>query len=350
MLGLGRRETEAREHAAYLDRQARVFHRRQESWLRFAAAGRTCRLESCGRHFEDHQEFEEHLAQHKLELRRRLVCNQEDCGKKLASPRAWKEHIEEHKAQLKEKIGNGVRSVLLYNKHGLLLEAFEREYREAVGRKVPIKALGFASVYDYLVSIPEVVEVRRVAGHLLLVGRPDTRTQHMARMVASQRETQGGYNVRTSEVVRRLDQEELQELAAAPERRVSRHLVAQLRELVELGEGRLPLPSLPHRYHEEFGEAPLPSPPPRLPPGAPRTRLLLPGGAPHLPNPRPHPAPLLAGPVGGGAGGGGGDGGGLHGVAEEGGGAQGGGGAPGRGAGQPPPGPGGVGPAPGAYL
>ena len=254
-MGLSRREREARDHAAYLDRQERVFQRRQEGWQRHAAAGRTCRLESCGRHFEDRQEFEAHLAQHKLELRRRLVCNQEDCGKKLASQGAWKEHVEEHKAQLREKIANGVRSVLMYNKHGLLLEAFEREYREAVGRKVPIKALGFASVYDYLVSIPEVVEVRRVAGHLLLVGRPDPRTQHMARMVANQREESKGYNVRTGEVLRRLEQEELGELAPAAERRVSLvALVAQLVELVELGEGRLPLPSLPHRYHEEFGE------------------------------------------------------------------------------------------------
>ena len=31
------------------------------------------------------------------------------------------------------------RSVLLYNKHGLLLDAFMKEYREACGRPLPFK-------------------------------------------------------------------------------------------------------------------------------------------------------------------------------------------------------------------
>ena len=44
---------------------------------------------------------------------------------------------------------------MLYNKRGLLMDSFEREFRIANGKPVPYKFMGHDSVYDLLVSIPE---------------------------------------------------------------------------------------------------------------------------------------------------------------------------------------------------
>ena len=47
-----------------------------KAWERYVSAGRTCRLEKCGFNTKDHEEFEKHLAQHKEDLKKRLICNQ----------------------------------------------------------------------------------------------------------------------------------------------------------------------------------------------------------------------------------------------------------------------------------
>jgi len=95
-------------------------------------------------------------AEHKADMKRRRVCTQDKCGKTLPDDKAWRQHVEEHKNKLKTKIINGIRSVLLLNKHGLLLDAFEREYLGLAGRPVPYKMMGFPSLYDLLVSLTDV--------------------------------------------------------------------------------------------------------------------------------------------------------------------------------------------------
>jgi len=50
----------------------------------------------------------------------------------------------------------------MYNKHGLAMDSFEREYRSMNGKPVPYKFLGYDSLYDLLVAIPDVVNVMPV--------------------------------------------------------------------------------------------------------------------------------------------------------------------------------------------
>ena len=111
---MNRDEAEAAHHAAFLDKQERVFQRRQQvnsltsdiltltkcldteyqpdlkkcdvniinhvkAWEKHISAGRTCRLGKCGFNSKNHDEFEEHLSQHKEDLKRRLICNQVGC-------------------------------------------------------------------------------------------------------------------------------------------------------------------------------------------------------------------------------------------------------------------------------
>ena len=143
-----------------------------KAWERFVSSGRTCRLEKCGFNSKDHAEFEVHLLKHKEDLKRRLICNQvvkvlkfRDClssttchhrknvelkwrtkrrgrsmlrGTRLSSRPRSSTVSGELKITCRHVV-NSCRSVLLYNKHGLLMEAFMREYREACGRPLPFK-------------------------------------------------------------------------------------------------------------------------------------------------------------------------------------------------------------------
>ena len=165
-------------------------------------------MEVCGQHFSSLPQFKEHVIKHKAKMKERLVCTEQVsktsvCEQKFTNRRAYNQHLEEHKAKRLKVFQQDVRSVLLVNKLGLLLEAFEKEYRTMVGQIVPYKALGFSSSLELLRACTGAVEVHKVeGGYTLLVGKPDANTAHMARMVANQREECRGYDYRTGEVLK----------------------------------------------------------------------------------------------------------------------------------------------------
>ena len=109
---MDREKKEEARHSAYLEKQERVFLKKQENWIKLAEAGRTCTLEKCGKNFSDLTLFEAHLAEHKADMRRRRVCTQDNCGNTLPTDKAWRQHVEEHKNKLKTTIINGIRSLL----------------------------------------------------------------------------------------------------------------------------------------------------------------------------------------------------------------------------------------------
>ena len=89
-----------------------------------------------------------------------------------------------------------IRSVLLPNKYGLFLCNLEREYRGLLGERLQWKRLGFHSLKDMIMKIPEVVTVEIVGdGQLLLHATPNSSTEHIANMVSKQRDCVKGYNV-----------------------------------------------------------------------------------------------------------------------------------------------------------
>ena len=67
------------------------------------------------------------MTKHQDDLKAAMICNQPKCGKKFDNRKAYNEHCETHKVELKARIVNSIRAVLMYNKHGLLLEVFEQE-------------------------------------------------------------------------------------------------------------------------------------------------------------------------------------------------------------------------------
>ena len=131
-----------------------------------------------------------------------MICNQAKCGLKFNNRRAYNEHIESHRKEAKCKVLKNIRSVLLLNKHGLLMESFEREFKSIMGKQVPYKLMGYNSSYDLVTNIPEVVQVSHLnGGQTLLIGVPDETTEHIATMVGNQRSNRDGFNYRTGEVL-----------------------------------------------------------------------------------------------------------------------------------------------------
>ena len=162
-------------------------------------------IEGCGKGFKDYNECQDHINKHQEELKKAMICNQPKCGKKFDNRRAYNEHCEGHKKDIKARIVNSIRAVLMYNKHGLLLEVFEQEYRGVVGKQIPFKLFGFSCLYDLLVAWPEVVEVTQLGGgQILLIGVPDQKTEHIAKMVSNQRNNSEGFNRRTGQLLSRV--------------------------------------------------------------------------------------------------------------------------------------------------
>jgi len=250
-----RDELEEEDWERYRKRQEDIYQRRQ---AKFEAEGHKCKQDGCGLSFKSYDEFGQHLAWHQEETRKNMVCNQSKCGQKFNNRRAYNEHCEAHKVETRRKIMKTVRAVLMYNKHGLLLESFEREYRGMEGKPVPYKFLGFNSLYDLLVNSPDNVQVVQAGGQVLLLGVPDKETEHIAKMVGSQREGQGGFNRRTEEVIARLGGDivkKIDKMAGRRTRVVPEFVRKQLEQLLSLDmfEDGIFFSNLFHIYEEEFG-------------------------------------------------------------------------------------------------
>ena len=80
------------------------------------------------------------------------------------------------------------RALLISAKNGLTLEQLVRDYQMVIGEDVPLSSLGFKSVMQLVSSMPDVVQVQKRSGRTLLKGVPDGSVEHIARMVASQKQ------------------------------------------------------------------------------------------------------------------------------------------------------------------
>lgn len=65
-----------------------------------------------------------------------------------------------------ESIKKMLRSVLQSSKEGVLLSRLQAEFRSLCGDFIPLKALGFSRLEDYLRSIPSVVRLDSFMGEV----------------------------------------------------------------------------------------------------------------------------------------------------------------------------------------
>lgn len=108
------------------------------------------------------------------------------------------------------------------------------------GKAVPYKFLGHDSLYDLMVSIPEIVSIVPLeGGQVLLLAVPDEKTEHMAKMVGNQRDNIEGFNRRTAEVLSRAGKEVkmvIEETKGIKDGRVSNFVKKQFVDLLESDE------------------------------------------------------------------------------------------------------------------
>ena len=81
-----------------------------------------------------------------------------------------------------------LRSLLVSEKNGLTPKQLVRDYQRFVGEAIPLSSLGFKSLMQLVSSMPDVIQVQKRAGGILLRGIPDESVKHIARMVKRQRQ------------------------------------------------------------------------------------------------------------------------------------------------------------------
>ena len=251
-----RQELEDEDWERYRKKQNDIYERKK---AKFDAEGFKCKQEGCKESFRDITEWYAHTNMHMEDLKTRMICNQPKCGRKFNNRKEYNEHCEDHKKELKAKIVNSIRSVLMYNKHGLLLDAFESEYRGMVGRPIPHKFFGFDSLYDLLVSWPEVVQLTKITGgKILLIAVPDEKTGHMAKMVSNQRDNTEGYNRMTNNIVSRCGTKtikQIEQLSFKKLRIVPDFLINQIEQILDMEafETGIYVSDIRRVYSQEFG-------------------------------------------------------------------------------------------------
>ena len=147
----------------------------------------------------------------------------------------------------------------MYNKHGLLIDSFEREYKSQNGKPVPYKFLGHENLFDLLTNIPDVVQLFPLPdGQHLLLAVPDEKTQHIAKAVGNQIDRVEGFNRKTADVIAKVGKDVKKKILNATgikDKEVSDYVKKQFVELLESDDhiDGILLSELPTVYYKEFG-------------------------------------------------------------------------------------------------
>ena len=147
----------------------------------------------------------------------------------------------------------------MYNKHGLLIDSFEREYKSQNGKSVPYKFLGHENLFDLLTNIPDVVQLFPLPdGQHLLLAVPDEKTQHIAKAVGNQIDRVEGFNRKTADVIAKVGKDVKKKILNATgikDKEVSDYVKKQFVELLESDDhiDGILLSELPTVYYKEFG-------------------------------------------------------------------------------------------------
>lgn len=93
-----------------------------------------------------------------------------------------------HSIQELEEVRTTILSVLVSHKNGCTLSEFNKSYYDFEGRPVPWKRFGHSSLIDLLSSMPDIVNVESNSNEIILRGIPSTKTKHITKMVANQKD------------------------------------------------------------------------------------------------------------------------------------------------------------------
>ena len=90
--------------------------------------------------------------------------------------------------KLKDKVKKDIRALLISAPRGVPMQVFPKDYRQMNGKEVPYRDLGYRSLEDFIMSIPDVVRIGTGATGLLTYFPVATReTQNIISLIARQK-------------------------------------------------------------------------------------------------------------------------------------------------------------------
>jgi len=249
-------ELEREDHIKYKKHQQMTFLRRQ---AKIDAEGFKCPYEGCTERFPTRFELGPHLQVHRDECFKQMKCCRPDCGKKFTNKKAFLNHIQVHKQEVLNKAKKDIRSVLIINKHGILADEFEREYKSLVGQKLPFDLMGVTNLDELAALIPEVMKVVQMSnGTTLIQGIPDKKTEALANEIHLQRYNREGFNYKTGEALQGRNADDITALNSNREliRKSPEFLKKQIKTLIEykeIDEQGVTFPEFLEVYEMEYG-------------------------------------------------------------------------------------------------
>ena len=113
------------------------------------------------------------------------------------------------------KTKKNIRSTLIVNKCGILLDEFPREFRSNVGTQIPFKLLGYSSLMEMVEDMTDVVRIVQLNdGTPMLQAVPDERTKELAKEIQNQKLNNEGFNRQTGKVLRTLGYSDFEKLSS----------------------------------------------------------------------------------------------------------------------------------------
>ena len=89
----------------------------------------------------------------------------------------FQDHIREHKDEAIRKAKKDIRSTLMLNKCGILIDEYERDFKGFIGKPLPLKILGYLSVQEMAENMTDVINMIKLSdGTIMLQAVPDEST------------------------------------------------------------------------------------------------------------------------------------------------------------------------------
>lgn len=193
-------EAEEEDNKRYLRQKETAKARRIAKQI---AEGFKCTFDNCGMKFETPLDLKAHAEKHNQECWEKMICNQPSCGKQFKKRKEFQDHINEHKNEAIKKAKKDLRSTLMLNQRGILIEEYERDFKGFIGKPLPLKLLGYLSVQEMAENMTDVINTIRLSdGTIMLQAVPDESTMQLANEIQNQRYNNEGFNYATGKVMR----------------------------------------------------------------------------------------------------------------------------------------------------
>ncbi len=87
------------------------------------------------------------------------------------------------------QIKKTIRALLISAKNGLTPQQLQKDYESIIGKPLPVRELGYRTLSDLVIGMPDVIWIDRAhyGGRLTLRGVPDSSCRHVANLVSRQR-------------------------------------------------------------------------------------------------------------------------------------------------------------------